>query len=149
MLSLEACGSDPDQSPERGARRDRRWRPSTYSISDNSRYALTSKYTAECLAVYHIYFYRFHDNETDEISAEQEGILSRPDRLNMIHAVFSKRTGDQYAALTERVWDSEGWKYGLHDGRSGSRTSRGLRCYARRIADRRRGFKWQQNQTLR
>ena len=25
-------------------------------------------------------------------------------------------------------WDSEGWEYGLHDGRSGSRASCGLRC---------------------
>jgi hypothetical protein len=56
--------------------------------------------------------------------AGQEGTLSRPDRLNMIHAVFSKRTGDQGVALMERVWDSEGRCYGLHDGGSDSRALR-------------------------
>ena len=35
--------------------------------------------------------------------AGQEETLSRPDRLNIIHAVFSKRTGDQDVALTHRA----------------------------------------------
>jgi hypothetical protein len=73
--------------------------------------------------------------------AGQEGIVPRPSRLNIIHAVFSKQTGDQDVALTERAsrlrrrslpkrrayWDSEGWGYGLHDGPSGSRATCGIR----------------------
>jgi hypothetical protein len=80
--------------------------------------------------------------------AGQEGIVSRPDRLNIIHAVFFKRTGDQIterasrsrrSLLTEKMggWDSEEWQHGLRNGRGRSRASPGIRCSASRIADRR------------